>query len=522
MFNLQVNDIESRLLKQFEFYNGFERGKFMAILPEFKKHYGRQNFFINGEWVEPKSNEIMENVNPATGEVISEFAGATQEEAQVAVKAANEAFKTWKEVPVRDRARYLFDMRAKFEEHFDMLCSVLVQDHGRTIGEARGSVRRVIENIESACSAIYELRRDNEHMEQVARGIDQYLHWEPLGPFLIVTPGNIPMHAWSSFVPYALAAGCTVVVSPSRQDPVAAEFICRVAQEVGFPPGVINLVHGGRKVNKEILQQPEIKGVGFIGSNRAGWDLFKLCGELGKTSSINGNGKNHLVIMPDADIDEAVKLLLRSCFGMAGQRCLGVDNVVVLGDIYDELKVKFKDAAANMKMGYGLDESNALGPMATLAGKDKVIQWIEQSLSEGAKMVLDGRNPKVEGYPNGFFLGPTILENVHVDMAMAKEEAFGPVASLIKGESLDQVIEWINTKTNLGHSACILTQSGNNARKFVREVNVGNVGVNLGVPQPYAFFPLGSKRDSFVGTAKSRRASMRLFMDEKTVCTRWV
>lgn len=422
---------------------------------------------------------------------------------------------------MRDRARLLFDMRAKFEEHFDELCRVLTQDHGRTIEESRGSVRRVIENIEAACSALYSLRMMNEHMYDVARGIDQYLTWEPLGPFLIITPGNIPMHAWSSFVPYALAAGCTVVVSPSRQCPVAAEYICRVAQEAGFPPGVINLIHGGRNINKEILMQPEIKGVGFIGSNRAGHELFELCGQLRKTSSINGNGKNHVVIMPDADLDAGVQWLLRACFGMTGQRCLGTDNVVVVGDIYDEVKAKFTAAAAAMKLGYGLDEETDMGPLATQAGKEKVLRWIERALAEGAKMVLDGRIAKVEEYPNGYFLGPTILEEVHVDMATAKEEAFGPVAALIRCESLDQAIEWINTKTNLGHSACIFTTSGKNARKFIREVNVGNVGVNVGVPQPYAFFPLGSRRESFVGTAKSRMGSLRLFLDEKTVCTRW-
>ena len=494
----------------------------MPVLQEVKKHYGKLKFFIDGEWIDSQSTAIQQDTNPATDEVIAEFPSATKEEAHTAVKAAHKAFQEWRDVPLRDRARFLFGLRAKFEEHYDELCRILTQDHGRTIGEARGSVSRVIENIESACSALYGLVRRNEHIDQLARGIDQYLIWEPLGAFLIVTPGNIPMHAWSSFVPYALAAGCTVVVSPSRQDPVAAETICRVAQEAGFPPGVMNMVHGGRNINKEILSQPEIKGVGFIGSNRAGKDLFEMCGRLGKTSSVNGNGKNHLVIMPDADIESGVQWLTRSCFGMAGQRCLGVDNVVIIGDRYDEVKSKFREAAANMRIGYGLDEETELGPMTTQEGKDKVIQWIDQSLSEGAKIVLDGRAAKVKDYPNGYFLAPTILEEVDVDMPMAKEEAFGPTAALIRGESLDKTIEWINTKTNLGHSACIMTANGKSARKFTREVNVGNVGVNVGVAQPYAFFPLGSRRESFVGTAKSRMASMRMFMDEKTVTARWV
>jgi malonate-semialdehyde dehydrogenase (acetylating)/methylmalonate-semialdehyde dehydrogenase len=494
----------------------------MSLLPEVKKHYGKLRFFIDGKWVDSQSTAIEPVTNPATDEVIAELPSATKEEARAAVEAAHKAFQTWKDVSLRDRARLLFAMHAKFEEHYDELCRILTQDHGRTIGEARGSVSRVIENIESACSALYGLAKRNEHIDQLANGIDQYLVWEPLGAFLIITPGNIPMHAWSSFVPYALAAGCTVVISPSRQDPVAAETVCRVAQEAGFPPGVINLVHGGRHINKDILSQQEIKGVGFIGSNRAGHELFELCGKLGKTSSVNGNGKNHVVIMPDADIDESVQWLLRACFGMTGQRCLGVDNVVIIGDIYDEVKRRFVEATARMKLGYGLDESTELGPYTTQGGREKILEWIDHSLADGAKMVLDGRTVKVKDWPKGYFLAPTIFEDVNVDMSMAKEEAFGAVAALIRGESLDQAIEWINTKTNLGHSAAIMTSSGKHARKYIREVNVGNIAVNLGVAQPYAFFPLGSRRESFVGTAKSRMASMRMFMDEKTVVSRWV
>ncbi len=493
----------------------------MALLPEVKKHYGRLRLLIGGEWVESSSSVVHETRNPATDEPIAEFPAATQEEARAVVEAAARAFETWKDVCLRDRARLLFDLRAKLEERFSELSRILVQDHGRTIREAEGSVRRVIENVESACSAAYGLVKQNEHLDQLATGIDQWLVWEPLGPFLIVTPGNIPMHAWSSFVPYALAAGCTVVVSPSRQDPVAAEAITRAASEVGFPPGAINLVHGGRTVNRFILEQPEIQGVGFIGSTEGGWDLHRRCGELGKRSSINGNGKNHVVILPDADYDQAAQWLLRACFGMGGQRCLGSDNVVVVGDRYEELKEKFVAAASAMKLGYGLDESTDLGPLCTPQGRDKVLDWIDRALAEGARMVLDGRNPRVPGYERGYFLGPTILENGHPDMETAKEEAFGPVAVLMRARSLDEALEWINTKTNYGHSACLFTESGRAARRFAREAQVGNVGINVAVPQPYAFFPLGSKKESFLGVAKSRMASMRLFMDEKTVTARW-
>ncbi|MBI5606594.1 MAG: aldehyde dehydrogenase family protein [Deltaproteobacteria bacterium] len=494
----------------------------MALLPEVKKHYGHLKLLIDGHWVESKSNKIDQVTNPATGEEIATFPTATRAEARAAVEAAQRAYKAMGKIALRERARKLFDMRQRFEEHVDELCRVLTQDHGRTIKESQGSVRRCIENIESACSAAYGLAARNEHIDNLATGIDMWLTWEPLGVFLIVTPGNIPMHAWSSFVPYALAAGCTVVVSPSRQDPVAAETISRVALEAGFPPGAINVIHGGREINTYILEQPEVQGIGFIGSTSAGLELFELCGKLGKTSSLNGNGKNTVVIMPDADLATFPTYLRQGCFGMTGQRCLGSDNVVIIGNRYDEFKEAFVANAKAMKLGYGLDETVTMGPYTTREGRDKVAAWIEKGLAEGAKMVLDGRSMLPPQYPGGTFLGPTILEDTHMDMEICRVEAFGAVAALSRAENLDQVIEWINTKTDLGHSACIMTASGAAARKFTREVNVGNVGVNVAVPQPYAFFPLGSKRKSFLGAAKSRMASMRLFLDEKTVTARWV
>ncbi|MBU1154641.1 MAG: aldehyde dehydrogenase family protein [Proteobacteria bacterium] len=496
----------------------------MAVLPEVKSHYGRLKLLIGGEWVESKSEIINKTTNPATGVEIAEFPTATKAEARAAVEAAMQGFEAMKGIALRERARMLFDMRQIFDREADTLSRVLTQDHGRTIKEAEGSVRRSIENIESACSAAYGMAARNEHIDNLARGIDMWLTWEPLGPFLIVTPGNIPMHAWSSFVPYALAAGCSVVVSPSRQDPVAAEYMSKVALEAGFPAGAINLIHGGRDVNSYILEQPEIEGIGFIGSTGAGLDLFAQCGKLGKTSSLNGNGKNTVVIMPDADIESCPAYVRQGCFGMTGQRCLGSDNVVILGDKarYEEVKQALVANAASMKLGYGLDESVTMGPYASPAGRDKVWAWVEQGLSEGAKMVLDGRTMVPADLPDGYFLGPTVLEDADVDMEICKNEAFGAVAALIRADSLEQVIGWINSKTDLGHSACIMTASGANARLFAREVNVGNVGINVGVPQPYAFFPLGSKRKSFLGAAKSRLASMRLFLDERTVTARWV
>jgi malonate-semialdehyde dehydrogenase (acetylating)/methylmalonate-semialdehyde dehydrogenase len=493
----------------------------MALLPEVQKHYGKLKFYINGSWVESESDLIYEDVNPATGEVIAEFPSATDSEIEAAINAAQGAAAKWREVPLRDKSRYLFDLRGKFEEHFDRLCRVLVQDHGRTIGEARGTLRRCIENIESACSALLLLTK-GECVTDLAKGLDQALYWEPRGVFLIITPNNIPMHAWSSYVPYALASGCPVVVSPSKNDPVCLDAIFKVTEEVeGFPPGLVNLVYGGSNVNQKILSHPVVKGVGFIGSTGVGKELFALAGKLGKEASINGNGKNHVVIMPGSNVDAVVSGLVRGCYGMSGQRCLGTDNLLLIGSAYESVKEKLIEASAGMKLGYGLEEATELGPMVSERGRQKVIEFIEKGNSEGAKIVLDGRQVDVEGGENGFFLAPTIFDDVNPDMHIAREEAFGPVINLMRARDLDEALDWINNKDAYGHSACIFTQDGGIARRFMKEADVGNIGINVPVPQPFAFFPLGSKNESALGVAKSRIDSIRLFLDQKTVTERW-
>jgi malonate-semialdehyde dehydrogenase (acetylating)/methylmalonate-semialdehyde dehydrogenase len=330
------------------------------------------------------------------------------------------------------------------------------------------------------------------------------------------------MHAWSSYVPYAIASGCPVVVSPSKDDPLCLDALFRVTDEVeGFPPGLVNLVYGGSNINQKILSHPLVKGLGFIGSTAVGKELFALAGKLGKEASINGNGKNHVVIMPDCNVDSVVGGLLRGCYGMTGQRCLGTDNLLFVGNAYEAVKEKLIDASAKMKLGYGLDEATELGPLVSERGRKKVIDFIEKGINEGAKLVLDGRKTNVEGGGKGFFLAPTIFDGVNPDMHIARVESFGPVINLMRARDLDEALDWINNKDAYGHSACIFTQDGSMARRFMKEADVGNIGINVPVPQPFAFFPLGSKNESAFGIAKSRIDSMRLFLNQKTVTERW-
>lgn len=496
----------------------------MSLLPEVSRNYGKLDLYINGKWVKPKTNKYFDTTNPATDKVIAQAPIASPEDVEQAIATAHTAFKKWRNVPFRDRAKLVFNLRDTFMRHHEELARILVQDHGCTVSDGRGTISRCIENIEAAGSAMYSLLK-GEHVDQLATGIDCYLLREPVGVFMIITPGNIPMHAWSSFVPYALACGCTVIVKPSLQCPVSADAMFKMLDEAGFPPGVANLLHMGpeRELNKVILSDPRVRGVGLIGSTRVAKELFEICGKYGKRSSLNGNGKNTIVVMPDADVDQAVGYILRGCFGMSGQRCLGSDNVVIVGGnkIYKAVKEKLLEASAALKMGYGLDETVELGPLTTLKGKNQVVSFIDSGLKSGAKLILDGRKAQVKGYEKGYFLGASIFENVTPDMHIAREEAFGPLCNLFRMDDLDQVIGWINS-TNYGHSACIVTESGKAARKFTRECEVGNVGVNAGIPQPYAFFGLGSKKDSFFGNSKSRMDSVKMFLDEKTVTLRWV
>jgi malonate-semialdehyde dehydrogenase (acetylating)/methylmalonate-semialdehyde dehydrogenase len=493
----------------------------MALLDEVKSHYGKLSPYIGGYWQPGARRGLFADYNPAKDRPIAEVEISDEQDGQAAVEAAHKAFQGWKDVPFRDRADCLGKMRAVFAARHEELSRILVQDHGRTLSDARGTVQRCIENIESAIGALYSLYK-GEAVQQLANGIDCSLLWEPVGPFLVLTPGNIPMHAWSSFVPYAIGCGCTVIVSASWQNPVASDAIFRVLEEIKLPAGVMNLIHVGTRfdVNQRILEDPRVAGVGFIGSSQVGRELFALCGRLGKRSSINGNGKNHIVVMDDADPEKAADYVVRGCFGMAGQRCLGSDNVLVMGSVYKALRQKLLDAG-KMKLGYGLDESTQMGPLTTRQGKERVEAFIERGLKEGAQLTLDGRGIKVQGYEKGYFLAPTILEGVRPSMGIAREESFGPVCNLLTIESLEEAIGIINNNTRYGHSACVITRSGKNARAFTRECNVGNVGINAGIPQPYAFFPLGSKRESFFGAAKSRIDSVRLFLDQKTVTERW-
>jgi malonate-semialdehyde dehydrogenase (acetylating)/methylmalonate-semialdehyde dehydrogenase len=459
-------------------------------------------------------------MNPAKDEVIAEVPFTTQDEVDSAIESAHDAFGKWSVLPVTARAGYIFRLKQKLEEYSEDISKVTTQNHGKIIDEARGETRRLIENAEVGCAVAYTLMK-GEHLDQVAAGIDETLVREPVGPVAVIGPFNFPSMAPFWFIPIALAVGCTVVVKPSEITPLPMQLCMKAVEEVDLPRGVVNLVHGSKEVNERLIADSRIKGVTFVGSTAVARSIYRLAGEKGKRALCQAGAKNYVIIMPDADLSTTIPALMPSFYGNTGQRCLSGANLVAVGDVYETLKGRFLDASSKLKLGYGLDESVEMGPLVSRRAKERVLGYITTGIEEGAKLSLDGRTIKVEKYPNGYFVGPTIFDQVTSDMTIAKEEIFGPVVSIMRAKTLDDAINMINTRTNYGNEACIFTTSGKNAREFRRKVQAGNIGINIGIAAPMAFFPFGGFRDSFFGVLHGQIDCVDFFTDKKIVVSRW-
>lgn len=492
----------------------------LVILQEVRSEYGKLKLYINGEWIESKTSQYQQVMNPALDRVIGEVPFSIVKEVDEAVKVAKEAFERWRELPVTTRASYIYRLKQKFDEYGEEISRITTQNHGKIIDESRGETRRLIENIETACSIAYTLAK-GEHLDQIAIGIDEILVKEPLGVFGIIGPFNFPSLAPFWFIPIALATGCTLVVKPSEITPIPMQWCFKIMEEVGFPDGVVNMVHGGKEVSQALISHPDIQGVCFVGSTPVGKQVYKLAGEHGKRAICQAGAKNYVVVNEDADLERTIPALISSFFGNTGQRCLSGANLVAVSGIYERLKERFVDTASKIKLGYGLDESVEMGPVVTKRAKERIHGYIEKGIQDGAKLILDGRNPNVPDYPNGYFVGCTIFDNVTPDMTIAKDEIFGPVVSIIKVDSLQEAIEMINNKTNYGNAACLFTRSGRDAREFRRNVNAGNIGINVGIAAPMAFFPFGGRRESFFGVLHGQIDCVDFFMDKKVVVERW-
>ena len=475
--------------------------------------------YVNGEWVASKSTELLDVVNPATTEVMARVPLSTAEEVEMAIQAAKGAFSEWRETPPVTRARYLFRLRDLMEDEFEDLARTIVQEVGKCIDEARGEVRRAIENVEVAAGIPSLMMGYNA--EDIAVGIDEECVRQPMGVFCCIPPFNFPFMVSLWFAPYAIACGNTYVVKPSEQVPLSQNRLFELIDQIDLPEGVINLVNGAKGVVDTLLESPDVRGVSFVGSTAVARYIYSKGAANGKRVQAQAGAKNFLVVMPDADLDRTVSALLTSFYGCAGERCLSGAVLLAVGDVYEPLRDKFAHAASGLKVGYGLDETVQMGPVISKKHMERVLGYIEKGLNEGATLLLDGRGIQVDECPNGYFIGPTVFDEVTPQMAIANEEIFGPVASIIKTQDLNAAIEIIHANP-YGNASSIFTTSGKWAREFKYRVRCGNIGINVGIVAPMAFFPFSGTKDSFFGDLHGQgRDVIDFFTEKKVVISRW-
>ena len=486
-----------------------------------RANYGKLKLLIDGEWVDSGSSESGDAYDPGRGSVLAQVPFSLPEEADRAVEAAQAAFEKWREVSILERVKYLYRLKDLLERRAEELATVSTQNHGKTLDESRGELKRCAENVDVAIAVAYTLAK-GDTLDQIAAGIDVSMSKEPLGVFSVVCPFNFPLMVPFWFVPYALVLGDALVVKPSELTPVPMQRLAEMMmEEVGLPRGVLNIVHGGRQVVERLIANRDVKGVTFVGSTPVAKQIYRMAGEHGKRAIANGGAKNSVLVMPDADLDTGMSNMVSSFFGNTGQRCLAGANLIPVGGVHDALLSKFSKTALALRVGYGLEDGVQMGPLVTEKARRRVSDYVETGLSEGARPISDGRGLKVAEHPDGFYLGPTILDGVSPEMRIAREEVFGPIASVMSAETLDEAIETINGSTNFGNMACIYTSSGRSAREFRRRVDAGNIGVNIGVAAPSAYYPFGGRRDSFYGVLHAQIDTVEFFTDKKVTISRW-
>jgi malonate-semialdehyde dehydrogenase (acetylating)/methylmalonate-semialdehyde dehydrogenase len=477
--------------------------------------------FVGGNRIAVEAEEKLEVPDPATGELLGQVPLSSTSDVDRAAGAAHEAFKEWREEPVTRRARRMFRLQVLLEDHLDELCELATRENGKHVEESEAEIRRGIEVVELAASMTTLMK--GETLDQVSRGVDVALYREPLGVVTAVTPFNFPMMIPLWFAPLAIATGNTFILKPSQRTPLSALRLAELFKEAGFPDGVFNVVHGARETVEALIDHPQVRAISSVGSSAAAKNIYTRAAERGKRVQALGGAKNHLVVMPDADLDLAAPGVFSSAFSNGGQRCLAGSVGIAVGDIGDELVERLAGVAREARVGSGLDRGTdadtSITPVTTPEAKEHIAGWISRGEEEGARLVVDGRGSY--GEDGGFFLGATIFDNVTPDMEIAKEEIFGPVLTVERMEDLDQAIQVIN-KSRYGNAAGIFTRDGAAARKFRREVECGMIGVNISVPAPVAYFPFTGWKDSFFGDLHATgRDGVEFYTERKVVIERW-
>jgi malonate-semialdehyde dehydrogenase (acetylating)/methylmalonate-semialdehyde dehydrogenase len=479
-----------------------------AVVPENARNYV-------GGWTDA-SGETHAIVNPATSEEFAEVTYSTTADVDAAVEEARRAFQEWRETTPVDRSQYLFDLKQELETRQEDIAQALVREHGKTLGEARGEIRRGIENVDVAAGIPNMLREGSGMVENVAPGMDETAVRQPLGVFAAITPFNFPAMIPLWFLPYAVATGNTFILKPSERVPLSSKLIFEAVDAVDFPDGVVNLVNGGADTVNALLEHGDIAGVSFVGSTPIAQHVYETAAEHGKRVQAQGGAKNYAVVTESAELADAVPNVIGSVYGNAGQRCLANDVVVGVGDIYEELRERLLVGVDDLVVGNGLAEGTDVGPLITGESRERVEDLIEQAAAEDAEVVIDGRDFDHPEFPEGNFMGPTLLEGVTTDMEIAQTEIFGPVLCLAQAEDLDDAIEMVNS-TEYGNASTVYTERGAEARKYRHEVDAGNIGINIGVCAPMGFFHFGGRKGSFFGDLHAQGEDAVAFYTEKTI-----
>ena len=475
--------------------------------------------FIGGDWSLAPGGEITPVINPATNETLATVPVDGSDGVAAAVAAAAGAYREWHRVPPGDRIQFLFRFKQLLEDQLEEVARVLSRENGKTVGESIGEIRRGIENVEVACGIPTMMQGYN--LEDIARGIDETMIRQPLGVVGVITPFNFPVMIPLWFLPYAIACGNTVVIKPSEKVPLSIQRVIELLERTGLPKGVVNVAHGGRAAADALIEHPEVRAISFVGSSAVARHVYATAALHGKRVQCQGGAKNHVVVLPDADFDTTVKIIGDSAFGCAGQRCLAVSAVVTVGGAHKPFLEAIVESAASLNVGCGLDQGVEMGPVITAQSRSRIESAIARGTADGAEAVLDGRGIRVDGYPRGNFVGPTVLDGVQSGGYISTTEVFGPVLGLTKVRSVGEAIDVI-ARSPYGNASSIFTSSGASARKFRSEVPTGNVGVNIGVAAPMAYFPFSGWKDSFFGVMHGQgRDAVEFYTDKKVVVERW-
>ena len=481
--------------------------------------------YVDGQWVTPENHGYLDVENPSTGEIIGQTPLSTVLQANRAINAAAEAFKTWSQTPVARRVQPLYQLDTLLRENEEKIARTLVEEMGKSLPDARAEMKRIFENIEVACSM--PVLQQGDKLIGASYDIDGEVIRLPLGVFAMIAPFNFPAMVPFWFLPYAIATGNTYVVKASEQVPLTMQLITECIDQIGLPKGVFNLVNGDRVVGQTLVENPLVKGVSLVGTTRTCRIVSEKCAQNNKRCQAMGSSKNHLVAMLDAKVDDMLRNMITSCYGCAGQRCMAASAIVAVGDdMYKTVCEKFIEASKNVLVANPLDpkvadEPMVMGPVISARSKQFILDMIETGIREGATLALDGRGIVVPGCENGHFIGPTVFTDVKPGMEIHNTEIFGPVEVVLKAESLDEAIKIIND-LEYGNGASIYTQSGYYARKFKLETECGMIGINVGIPAPVAYLPFGGMKSSQFSDIKAQgKAIINFFTEDKIVTERY-